>query len=136
LRAACGPARGLMAAERDRRRLNALLAAGLVDSFGLAVGWTTFNLVVVERHGLGAAGLYNAAMFVGVALSAPVTDRLAERLDGRALLRWTAVVEGALRVGSFLLLILGAPMALVAVAVACSSLTAWTGFAGMRAEVA
>jgi len=120
----------------NRRRLNALLVAGLVDSFGLAVGWTVFNLVVVERQGLAAAGLYNAAMFAGVALSAPVTDRLAERLDGRALLRSTAAIEGVLRVGSFLLLILGAPTALVAVAVACSSLTAWAGFAGMRAEVA
>src|SRR5689334_20075354 len=116
--------------------MRAWLVAGLVDSFGLAIGWTTFNLVVVERQGLGAAGLYNAALFAGVALSAPVTDRLAERLDGRALLRTTAVVEGALRVASFLLLILGAPTALVAVAVACSSLTAWAGYAGMRAEVA
>jgi hypothetical protein len=75
-------------------------------------------------------------MLVGVALSAPVAARLSARLDGRALLRVTCVTEAALRVGTFVLLLAGVPLAVVAAAVAASNVVAWTGYAGMRAEVA
>jgi hypothetical protein len=75
-------------------------------------------------------------MLVGVALSAPVAARLSARLDGRALLRVTCVTEAALRVGTFVLLLTGVPLAAVAAAVAASNVVAWTGYAGMRAEVA
>jgi len=71
-----------------------------------------------------------------VALSAPVAARLSTRLDGRALLRATAATEAVLRVGTFALLLAGAPLAVVAAAVAASNVVAWTGYAGMRAEVA
>jgi len=71
-----------------------------------------------------------------VALSAPVAARLSARLDGRALLRSTAATEAALRVGTFALLLAGAPLPVVAAAVAASNVVAWTGYAGMRAEVA
>jgi hypothetical protein len=71
-------------------------------------------------------------MLVGVALSAPAAARLSTRLDGRALLRVTCVTEAVLRVGTFALLLGGAPL----VVVAASNVVAWTGYAGMRAEVA
>ena len=117
-------------------RLRRLIATALVDSFGLSLGWTVFSLHVVRGHGLAGLGLCNAAMLVGVALSAPVATRLSTHLDGRALLRVTCVTESVLRVGSFALLLAGAPLLLVAVAVAASNVVAWTGYAGMRAEVA
>jgi hypothetical protein len=75
-------------------------------------------------------------MLCGVALSAPVAARLSTHLDGRALLRVTAATEAGLRIGTFVLLLAGAPLAAVAVAVAASNVVAWTGYAGMRAEVA
>jgi hypothetical protein len=75
-------------------------------------------------------------MLVGVAMSAPVAARLSTRLDGRALLRVTCATESVLRVATFALLLAGAPLLLVAVAVAASNVVAWTGYAGMRAEVA
>jgi MFS family permease len=117
-------------------RLRRLIGTALVDSFGLSLGWTVFSLYVVGRHGLAGLGLCNAAMLVGVALSAPVAARLSVRLDGRALLRLTCVTESVLRVGTFALLLAGTPLVVVAVAVTASNVVAWTGYAGMRAEVA
>ena len=117
-------------------RLRRLIATALVDSFGLSLGWTVFSLYVVGRHGLAGLGLCNAAMLIGVALSAPVAARLSTRLDGRALLRVTCATESVLRVATFALLLARAPLLLVAVAVAASNVVAWTGYAGMRAEVA
>jgi hypothetical protein len=117
-------------------RLSRLVAAGLVDSFGLALGWTVFNLHAVATSGLGAVGAYNAALLVGVGVSAPLTGWLSRRVGGRALIRVTATGEAALRVGTFSLALLGAPLPLVAVGVALMGALAWTGFAGMRAEVA
>jgi hypothetical protein len=117
-------------------RLRRLIATALVDSFGLSLGWTVFSLQVVRDHGLAGLGLCNAAMLCGVALSAPVAARLSTHLDGRALLRVTAATEAGLRIGTFVLLLAGAPLAAVALAVAASNVVAWTGYAGMRAEVA
>jgi hypothetical protein len=117
-------------------RLRRLIATALVDSFGLSLGWTVFSLQVVRDHGLAGLGLCNAAMLCGVALSAPVAARLSTHLDGRALLRVTATTEAGLRIGTFVLLLAGAPLAVVAAAVAASNVVAWTGYAGMRAEVA
>ncbi|HET9556831.1 MAG TPA: hypothetical protein VFS70_06810, partial [Actinomycetota bacterium] len=117
-------------------RLRRLIATALVDSFGLSLGWTVFSLQVVRDHGLAGLGLCNAAMLCGVALSAPVAARLSTHLDGRALLRVTAATEAGLRIGTFVLLLAGAPLAVVAAAVAASNVVAWTGYAGMRAEVA
>ena len=117
-------------------RLRRLIATALVDSFGLSLGWTVFSLHVVRGHGLAGLGLCNAAMLVGVALSAPVAARLSARLDGRALLRVTCAIESVLRVGTFALLLAGVPLPVVAAAVAASNVVAWTGYAGMRAEVA
>jgi hypothetical protein len=117
-------------------RLRRLIATALVDSFGLSLGWTVFSLQVMGSHGLAGLGLCNAAMLVGVGLSAPAAARLSARLDGRALLRVTCVTESVLRVGTFALLLAGAPLVAVAVAVAASNVVAWTGYAGMRAEVA
>jgi hypothetical protein len=117
-------------------RLRRLIATALVDSFGLSLGWTVFSLYITRSHGLAGLGLCNAAMLTGVALSAPAAARLSARLDGRALLRVTSVTEASLRVGTFALLFAGAPLAAVTVAVAASNVVAWTGYAGMRAEVA
>src|SRR4029450_5886504 len=89
-------------------RLRRLTATALVDSFGLSLGWTVFSLHVTASRGLAGLGLCNAAMLVGVALSAPVAARLSARLDGRALLRLPCVTEAVLRVGTFALLLAGA----------------------------
>ncbi len=112
------------------------MLAGLVDSVILSFAWTVLLLQVVADYGLGAAGLVSAAMLVGVALSAPAAGRLAVLLDGRRLLRSVAAVEGALRVTVFALLVVGAPLLLIAMCVGVMNVTAWTGYAGMRAEVA
>ena len=111
------------------------MAAGCVDSFGLAFGWTVFNLEAVYRQGLAAAAVFNAAMFIGVALAAPASGWLTSRLNGRGVLQTTAVVDGALRIASLVLLVAGAPVPVVAVLVAMNNVAAWTGYAGMRAEI-
>jgi hypothetical protein len=118
------------------RRIRALFAAGLVDSFGLALGWTIFNLYASGHGGLEAVGFYGAALLSGIALSAPTTTALCRRLTGRQLLRAASVVEAVTRVASLVLLVLGASPLLVAACVAVSGMAAWTGFATMRAEVA
>jgi hypothetical protein len=118
------------------RRVRGFLAAGVVDSFAFALGWTVVLLDVVALHGVRGAAVCNGALFVGVALSAPLTDRLASLLDGRSLLRLTALVEAALRLAVLLGLVRGVPLGLVAVGVALMSATGWSGFAAMRAEAA
>jgi hypothetical protein len=117
-------------------RLARLMAAGLVDSLCLSFAWTVLMLQLVATYGLGAAGLVSAAMLVGVAMSAPVASHLAGWLDGRHLLRAAAAAEAVLRVGVFVLLMVHAPVLLLAVCVTGMNVTAWTGYAGMRAEVA
>lgn len=118
------------------QRFRRLLAVGLVDSFGLALGWTVFSLALLAERGLGAVGVVNAAMLVGVALSAPVTAALSARWDGRPLLRRASLCESALRLATFGLFLAGAPLAVLAAAAALSHVLAWTGFAVTRAEVA
>jgi hypothetical protein len=122
--------------DTPRGRLRELLVAGLVDSFGLSLGWTLFNLLALAKGGLAAAGLYNAAMLLGVVLSAPAAAWLAGRLGGRALLTGTAVTEIVLRMGTMAALLLGWPGPVIAIGVVVMNVAAWTGFAGMRAEVA
>lgn len=117
-------------------RLRELLVAGLVDSFGLSLGWTLFTLLAVLTGGLGDAALYNAAMLVGVVLSAPVTTWLARRWPGRVLVRTAAVVEAGLRLATLVGLVMGGPPALIALGVLVMYTVAWIGYAGMRAEVA
>jgi hypothetical protein len=119
----------------DRRRLRGLLAAGLIDSAGLAFGWTVFILAVTARQGLAAAATYQAAMLVGVALSAPFTRWVTARVDGRALLRGLAVSEGICRAAVLLLLLASAPRPVLAALVLVMNVWAWTGYAAMRAEV-
>jgi hypothetical protein len=119
-----------------RSRLVALIGAGLVDSLCLSVAWTLLVLQVAEVHGLGAVGLCSAAMLVGVALAAPVAGRMARLLDGRRLLRAAAAVEAVLRVSVVLLVVQDAPVWILASAVAAMNVVAFTGYAGMRAEVA
>ena len=120
---------------RRAGRLRELLVSGVVDSFGMALGWTVVVLLATARGGLAEAALYNAAMLGGVVLSAPVTGWLSRRHDGRALLRGAAAVEVLLRFAVLGGLIAGAPPAAVAVAVVVMHVAAWAGFAGMRAEV-
>ncbi len=119
-----------------RRRLVRLMGAGLVDSLCLSVAWTVLLLQVVTVYGLEAAGLCSAAMLMGVALSAPVAGWMASVLSGRRLLRVAAAAEGALRVSVFMLLFTDAPVWLLALCISTMNITAWTGYAGMRAEVA
>jgi MFS family permease len=112
------------------------MVSGLVDSFGLSLGWTIFNLVAVDRGGLALAGLFNAAMLVGVVLSAPVTGRLARHLHGRKLLLLAGGTEGVLRVGTLAALLAGYDGKLIAAAIVVMHIAAYAGFAAMRAEVA
>jgi hypothetical protein len=112
------------------------MTAGLVDSLCLSVAWTVLMLEVVDTYGLPAAGMCSAAMLLGVALSAPAASRMARLLDGRRLLRAAASMEVVLRVGVFALLFSEAPVWLLALCVSAMNVTAWTGYAGMRAEVA
>src|SRR3954463_9015713 len=115
-------------------RARHLLVAGAGDSVGLAFGWTVFNLVAVYREGLGVTAALNVAMFLGVALSAPVARRLTGWLDGRRTLQVTAAVEAVLRVATLALLYWGAPLSLLFVLVLVMNVAAWIGFAGMRTE--
>ena len=121
---------------RRAGRLRELVAAGVVDSFGMAMGWTILVLLAVSRGGLAEAALYNAAMLIGVVLSAPVTGRLARRYTGRTLLRGAGGTEILLRVGALAGLIAGLPSWLIAVTITAMHVAAWVGFAAMRAEVA
>ena len=116
-------------------RLRELLAAGVIDSFGMALGWTVLVLLAVSRGGLAEAALYNAAMLAGMVVSAPVTGWLSRRIPGRMLLRGTGVVELVLRIGTLWGLIAGLPSWFIALGVLLMHVAAWTGFAGMRAEV-
>jgi hypothetical protein len=75
-------------------------------------------------------------MLLGVALSGAATRRLETRLDGRALLRVTAVIEAAFRVGIFVALLHGAPLPLLLAAIVAMNIASWSGFAAMRAEAA
>jgi hypothetical protein len=120
---------------RRTGRLRELLVSGVVDSFGMALGWTVLVLLAVSRGGLAEAALYNAAMLAGVVLSAPVTGWLSRRFSGRALLRGAGGTELVLRVAVLWGLIAGLPSWLVAVGVVAMHVAAWAGFAGMRAEV-
>jgi hypothetical protein len=117
-------------------RLRELLVAGLVDSFGLALGWTLFTLLAVHVGGLADAALYNAAMLIGLVLSAPVTTWISNRWPGRLLVRGAALLEAVLRVGTMVALLLGWAAPLIAAGVLVMYLVAWVGYAGMRAEVA
>ena len=121
---------------RNRRRLDRLIVAGLVDSFGLALGWTIFILQAVESQGLGTAAVYSSAMLLGIGLSAPAAGLLAARLDGRRLLQSTAAAEGLLRGAVFVLLFLGLPVPVLALLVVVTNVVAWSGYAAMRAEIA
>ncbi len=113
-----------------------LMGAGIVDSLCLSVAWTVLMLQVVASYGLAAAGTCSAAMLIGVALSAPFAGWMASQLTGRQLLRVAAAAEGTLRVSVFLLLFTDAPVWLLALCISTMNVTAWTGYAGMRAEVA
>jgi plastocyanin len=128
------PARTARAPDRSARFAQ-LLAAGLTDSFGMTLGWTVFSLLVLEREGLAGLGVVNAAMLVGVALSAPATAWLAPRMEVAWLLRTTAAVEAALRVASFVLLLAGTPLPALAALVAVMYTAGLVAYAGMRAEV-
>lgn len=120
----------------DRRRLAALASAGLVDSLCLSMAWTVLVLWVADEHGLAAVGLCSAAMLVGVALSAPVAGRVAARADGRLLLQTVTGVEMGLRAALALLVLSEAPLLLLVLCIGATNVTAWTGYAAMRAEVA
>ncbi len=124
-----------MAATAGDRRLRGLLVAGLIDSSGLAFGWTVFTMAVIARQGLDAAAAYQAAMLAGVALSAPFTRWVTGRVGGRRLLRGLALGEGACRAGLLLLLLAGATPPELAAVVLMMNVLAWTGYAAMRAEV-
>jgi MFS family permease len=112
-----------------------LLGVGIIDSFGMALGWTVLVLLATARGGLAEAALYNAAMLAGVVLSAPAAGWLSRRFGGRTLLRGAGCIELVLRAAVLAGLIVGLPSALIAAGVLVMHVAAWTGFAAMRAEV-
>src|SRR4051794_15060197 len=111
---------------RRPSRLSLVLSAGIVDSVGLAFGWTVFLLAVTERDGYRVATTQYAAALVGVAISGPVSARLSLRFSPRDLLRLLAVVEGACRVGLFGLFWLHAPSPVLAALVMVMNVLAWS----------
>ncbi|WP_433065902.1 hypothetical protein [Dactylosporangium sp. CS-033363] len=121
---------------RRAGRLRELLVSGVVDSFGLSLGWTLFNLIATQRGGLAMAALFNSAMLLGVVLSAPVVGRLARRLHGRTLLLLAGCTEAVLRVATLAALLHGVNATVIAAGVTVMHIAAYTGFAAMRAEVA
>jgi hypothetical protein len=120
----------------DSRRLRAIIAAGLIDSAGMALGWTVLLLLVLAEHGSAAGGLCAAAMLLGVAASSPVARVTAGALPGRALLQLSAGVEAPLRLAGFALVLAGAPLGWLLLCIFLTNIAGWTGYAGMRAEVA
>ena len=116
-------------------RLRGLFAAGISDSFGMALGWTVVVLVATDRGGMAEAALYNAAMLVGVVLSAPTCGWLTRRLAGRSLLQLSATTEMLLRVAVLVGLAVGVPTWLNAAVIVMMNVAGWVSFAGMRAEV-
>ncbi|MEU8612484.1 hypothetical protein AB0C29_31290, partial [Actinoplanes sp. NPDC048791] len=50
---------------RRAGRVRELVVSGVIDSFGMALGWTVLVLLAVSRGGLAEAALYNAAMLIG-----------------------------------------------------------------------
>ncbi|MFF5081360.1 hypothetical protein ACFY36_30300 [Actinoplanes sp. NPDC000266] len=120
---------------RRAGRLRELLVTGVVDSFGMALGWTFVVLMGTARGGLGEAALYNAAMLVGTVLSAPAAGWLSSRLNGRALLRTAAGVELPMRFLVLFGVVAGLPAWLVAALILIMHTAAWAGYAGLRAEV-
>lgn len=127
---------GPVAAGARRRRLVAVMAAGVVDSLCLSVAWTVLMLQIVATYGFAVAGLCGGAMLVGVAASAPVAARLATLLTGRGVLHVAAACEAVLRVGVFVLVFGHGPVWMLVACIAAMHVTAWTGYAAMRAEVA
>jgi hypothetical protein len=124
-------------AGRHRRgRVREILQAGLIDSFGLSLGWTTFTLIAVMTGGLADAALYNAAMLVGTVLAAPATAWLAHRFPGRILVRTAGGAEAVLRLATLFALIAGCPSPVIAAGVVAMYIAAYAGYAAMRAEVA
>jgi hypothetical protein len=122
---------------RHRRgRVREILQAGLIDSFGLSLGWTTFTLIAVMTGGLAEAALYNAAMLAGTVLAAPATAWLAHRLPGRTLVRAAGGTEAVLRLATLLGLLAGWPSPVIAAGVVAMYVAAYAGYAAMRAEVA
>ena len=112
------------------------MVAGWIDSVCLSFAWTLLLLEILDRHGLRAAGLAGAAMLVGTSLSAPVASHLSHLFGGRHLLQLSAAAESVLRVGVFVLLFLDVGIWVLAACVVVMNITAWTGYAAMRAEVA
>lgn len=117
-------------------RLVRLIAAGIIDSLCLSIAWTVIVLDVARNHGFAAVGALTAATLVGVALSAPVTSALARRLDGRRLVRRSALAEGGLRLLMVGMVLLDAPVPVLAACALALNVSAWTCYAAMRAEVA
>jgi hypothetical protein len=117
------------------RRLLWVMAAGLVDSLCLSIGWTLLLLRITDTKGLAGAGVCSAVALVGVALSAPAASWAARRLTGRALLRCAAGAEAVLRASLAVLVLTGAPLPAIAACVTLLNIAAYIGFAGMRAEV-
>ncbi len=125
-----------MAGRHVGQSLRRLMIAGWIDSVCLSFAWTLLMLEILDRYGLRAAGVAGAAMLVGIALSAPVASHMSVRLGGRHLLRTAAAAEAVLRVGVFVVLFLDLGIWWLAACVVVMNVTAWTGYAGMRAEVA
>jgi len=121
------------------RRGRSLLAAGVLDSFLLSLGWTLLVLRVQDQRGLAVVGLLTAAALVGVAASAPALSWLAHRMSGRGVLALTAAGEATARaVVAVLVLVGGAgvPLPVLVLAVVVLNVLTWSGYAAMRAEVA
>ena len=112
------------------------MVAGWLDSPCLSFAWTLPLLEVVERYGLRFAGQAGAAMLTETALSAPVPSQPSVWLGGRQLLCTADATATVLWMSVLGVLSRDVSMWPLAVCRAAINVTAWTGYAGMRAEVA
>ncbi len=112
-----------------------LIGAGLLDSTGLAFGWTIVMLVVAQQKGLAAAALMTSSSLVGMALAAPFSAWLSSRCSPRHLLQRLAVAEALTRASLFAIMAVGGAAEMMAPIVVLTNMIAWTAYAAMRAQV-
>jgi hypothetical protein len=112
-----------------------LIGAGLVDSTGLAFGWTVVLLVVAHQRGLAAAALLTSSSLVGMALAAPFSAWLSAHWSPRHLLQRLAFGEVFTRGSLFAMMAVGGRTAAMAPLAVLTSMIAWSAYAAMRAQV-
>ncbi|HET9093626.1 MAG TPA: cyclic nucleotide-binding domain-containing protein [Solirubrobacteraceae bacterium] len=101
-----------------------LLAAELLVSTGSWGFAIALAVSAQERGGAGAVGLLAGARLLPAMLAAPVVGRLLDRVDRSRVVALSGGVEAVCFGTAALLMLTGAPLALIALATVCGSTTA------------